>query len=132
MAGAQPGVHALQLKPVSVSESLRKGNKFMKWDDVSLIYLFFWRGLVYHCLLCSQCLLHSYHCTESDALYICHSATVSTACLREYRFTAVRLLATESATVVGDNVKRIRNVGVNVTVSVRVCLFPCAQPAFSD
>uniref|UniRef100_A0A674A6D0 1-phosphatidylinositol 4,5-bisphosphate phosphodiesterase n=2 Tax=Salmo trutta TaxID=8032 RepID=A0A674A6D0_SALTR len=48
MAGAQPGVHALQLKPVSVSESLRKGNKFMKWDDVSLIYLFFWRGLVYH------------------------------------------------------------------------------------
>jgi hypothetical protein len=37
MAGAQPGVHALQLKPVSVSESLRKGSKFMKWDDVSII-----------------------------------------------------------------------------------------------
>lgn len=36
MAGAQPGVHALQLKPVSVPESLRKGNKFMKWDDVSM------------------------------------------------------------------------------------------------
>uniref|UniRef100_A0A8C7JE42 1-phosphatidylinositol 4,5-bisphosphate phosphodiesterase n=1 Tax=Oncorhynchus kisutch TaxID=8019 RepID=A0A8C7JE42_ONCKI len=35
MAGAQPGVHALQLKPVFVSESLRKGNKFMKWDDDS-------------------------------------------------------------------------------------------------
>uniref|UniRef100_A0A8D3E916 Phosphoinositide phospholipase C n=1 Tax=Scophthalmus maximus TaxID=52904 RepID=A0A8D3E916_SCOMX len=35
MAGAQPGVHALQLKPVSVPESLGKGNKFMKWDDVS-------------------------------------------------------------------------------------------------
>uniref|UniRef100_A0A673BFH8 PLC-beta PH domain-containing protein n=1 Tax=Sphaeramia orbicularis TaxID=375764 RepID=A0A673BFH8_9TELE len=35
MAGAQPGVHALQLKPVSVPESLRKGNKFMKWDDDS-------------------------------------------------------------------------------------------------
>lgn len=35
MAGAQPGVHALQLKPVSVPESLRKGNRFMKWDDVS-------------------------------------------------------------------------------------------------
>nr|XP_023694872.1 1-phosphatidylinositol 4,5-bisphosphate phosphodiesterase beta-1-like isoform X2 [Paramormyrops kingsleyae] len=33
MAGAQPGVHALQLKPVSVSESLKKGSKFMKWDD---------------------------------------------------------------------------------------------------
>lgn len=44
MAGAQPGVHALQLKPVSVPESLRRGNKFMKWDDVSktdvLIYSF--------------------------------------------------------------------------------------------
>ncbi|XP_041831604.1 1-phosphatidylinositol 4,5-bisphosphate phosphodiesterase beta-1 isoform X1 [Melanotaenia boesemani] len=35
MAGAQPGVHALQLKPVSVPECLRKGNKFMKWDDDS-------------------------------------------------------------------------------------------------
>uniref|UniRef100_A0A8C9VAF7 Phosphoinositide phospholipase C n=1 Tax=Scleropages formosus TaxID=113540 RepID=A0A8C9VAF7_SCLFO len=37
MAGAQPGVHALQLKPVSVPESLRKGSKFMKWDDVSTV-----------------------------------------------------------------------------------------------
>ena len=36
MAGAQPGVHALQLKPVSVPESLKKGNTFMKWDDVSM------------------------------------------------------------------------------------------------
>lgn len=35
MAGAQPGVHALQLKPVCVPECLRRGNKFMKWDDVS-------------------------------------------------------------------------------------------------
>ncbi|XP_063079502.1 1-phosphatidylinositol 4,5-bisphosphate phosphodiesterase beta-1-like [Engraulis encrasicolus] len=35
MAGAQPGVHALQLKPVSVSESLKAGSKFMKWDDDS-------------------------------------------------------------------------------------------------
>ncbi|KAL4623950.1 1-phosphatidylinositol 4,5-bisphosphate phosphodiesterase beta-1-like isoform X2 [Arapaima gigas] len=33
MAGAQPGVHALQLEPVRVSESLKKGSKFMKWDD---------------------------------------------------------------------------------------------------
>uniref|UniRef100_A0AAY4CDB4 Phosphoinositide phospholipase C n=1 Tax=Denticeps clupeoides TaxID=299321 RepID=A0AAY4CDB4_9TELE len=33
MAGAQPGVHALQLKPVSVPESLKKGGRFMKWDD---------------------------------------------------------------------------------------------------
>ncbi|XP_023656042.1 1-phosphatidylinositol 4,5-bisphosphate phosphodiesterase beta-1-like isoform X2 [Paramormyrops kingsleyae] len=37
MAGAQPGVHALQLKPVSVSENLRKGNKFMKWEDDSTV-----------------------------------------------------------------------------------------------
>lgn len=33
MAGAQPGVHALQLKRVSVNESLRTGDKFIKWDD---------------------------------------------------------------------------------------------------
>uniref|UniRef100_A0A4W4FMP3 1-phosphatidylinositol 4,5-bisphosphate phosphodiesterase n=1 Tax=Electrophorus electricus TaxID=8005 RepID=A0A4W4FMP3_ELEEL len=37
MAGAQPGVHALQLKPVSVPESLKNGNKFMKWEDDSTI-----------------------------------------------------------------------------------------------
>lgn len=36
MAGAQPGVHALQLKPVCVSDSLKKGTKFVKWDDVSI------------------------------------------------------------------------------------------------
>uniref|UniRef100_A0A8C7X770 1-phosphatidylinositol 4,5-bisphosphate phosphodiesterase n=1 Tax=Oryzias sinensis TaxID=183150 RepID=A0A8C7X770_9TELE len=35
MAGAQPGVHALQLKPVCVPECLKKGNKFMKWEDDS-------------------------------------------------------------------------------------------------
>lgn len=35
MAGAQPGVHALQLKPVCVSDSLKKGTKFVKWEDVS-------------------------------------------------------------------------------------------------
>lgn len=33
MAGAQPGVHALQLKRVSVPEKLRMGHKFMKWDE---------------------------------------------------------------------------------------------------
>nr|XP_054365985.1 1-phosphatidylinositol 4,5-bisphosphate phosphodiesterase beta-1 isoform X1 [Mirounga angustirostris] len=37
MAGAQPGVHALQLKPVCVSDSLKKGTKFVKWDDDSAI-----------------------------------------------------------------------------------------------
>ncbi|XP_065111125.1 1-phosphatidylinositol 4,5-bisphosphate phosphodiesterase beta-1 isoform X2 [Paramisgurnus dabryanus] len=35
MAGAQPGVHALQLKPVCVSESLKRGSRFMKWDEDS-------------------------------------------------------------------------------------------------
>ncbi|KAM6909081.1 1-phosphatidylinositol 4,5-bisphosphate phosphodiesterase beta-3 [Xenentodon cancila] len=33
MAGAKPGVHALQLKPVSVHEDLKKGGKFVKWDE---------------------------------------------------------------------------------------------------
>ncbi|KAM9717092.1 1-phosphatidylinositol 4,5-bisphosphate phosphodiesterase beta-3 isoform 2-T2 [Menidia menidia] len=33
MAGAKPGVHALQLKPVSVHEVLKKGGKFVKWDE---------------------------------------------------------------------------------------------------
>ncbi|XP_045430757.1 1-phosphatidylinositol 4,5-bisphosphate phosphodiesterase beta-1 isoform X2 [Pipistrellus kuhlii] len=37
MAGAQPGVHALQLKPVCVSDSLKKGTKFVKWDDDTTI-----------------------------------------------------------------------------------------------
>ncbi|XP_072232934.1 1-phosphatidylinositol 4,5-bisphosphate phosphodiesterase beta-3 [Leuresthes tenuis] len=33
MAGAKPGVHALQLKPVSVHEVLKKGGKFIKWEE---------------------------------------------------------------------------------------------------
>ncbi|XP_072309522.1 1-phosphatidylinositol 4,5-bisphosphate phosphodiesterase beta-3 [Eucyclogobius newberryi] len=33
MAGAKPGVHALQLKPVSVHEALKRGGKFIKWDE---------------------------------------------------------------------------------------------------
>ena len=35
MAGSKPGVHVLQLKPISIPEDLIKGNKFIKWDDVS-------------------------------------------------------------------------------------------------
>ncbi|XP_077170721.1 1-phosphatidylinositol 4,5-bisphosphate phosphodiesterase beta-1 isoform X2 [Paroedura picta] len=35
MAGAQPGVHALQLRPVCVSAGLKKGTSFLKWDDDS-------------------------------------------------------------------------------------------------
>ncbi|XP_018422344.1 PREDICTED: 1-phosphatidylinositol 4,5-bisphosphate phosphodiesterase beta-1 [Nanorana parkeri] len=39
MAGAQPGVHALQLKRVCVSDTLKKGSKCIKWDDDStLVY----------------------------------------------------------------------------------------------
>ncbi|XP_028991478.1 1-phosphatidylinositol 4,5-bisphosphate phosphodiesterase beta-3 isoform X2 [Betta splendens] len=33
MAGAKPGVHALQLKPPCVHEALKKGGKFVKWDE---------------------------------------------------------------------------------------------------
>ncbi|KAL7978196.1 hypothetical protein Chor_005183 [Crotalus horridus] len=33
MAGARPGVHALQLEPLRVPETLLKGSKFMKWDE---------------------------------------------------------------------------------------------------
>ncbi|GCB85913.1 hypothetical protein scyTo_0026530, partial [Scyliorhinus torazame] len=33
MAGARPGVHALQLKPVHVPETLKKGSKFIKWEE---------------------------------------------------------------------------------------------------
>nr|XP_021324223.1 1-phosphatidylinositol 4,5-bisphosphate phosphodiesterase beta-1-like [Danio rerio] len=33
MAGAQPGVHALQLRRATVPERLSTGEKFMKWDD---------------------------------------------------------------------------------------------------
>nr|XP_019950970.1 PREDICTED: 1-phosphatidylinositol 4,5-bisphosphate phosphodiesterase beta-3-like [Paralichthys olivaceus] len=33
MAGAKPGVHALQLKPVCVHEALKRGGKFIKWDE---------------------------------------------------------------------------------------------------
>uniref|UniRef100_A0A8C2AMG0 1-phosphatidylinositol 4,5-bisphosphate phosphodiesterase n=1 Tax=Cyprinus carpio TaxID=7962 RepID=A0A8C2AMG0_CYPCA len=33
MAGAKPGVHALQLKPVSVHDVLKRGSKFVKWDE---------------------------------------------------------------------------------------------------
>uniref|UniRef100_A0A8C4WXQ8 1-phosphatidylinositol 4,5-bisphosphate phosphodiesterase n=1 Tax=Eptatretus burgeri TaxID=7764 RepID=A0A8C4WXQ8_EPTBU len=35
MAGAQPGVHAVQLKTLSVPDALKKGNKFIKWEEDS-------------------------------------------------------------------------------------------------
>ncbi|KAA0723702.1 1-phosphatidylinositol 4,5-bisphosphate phosphodiesterase beta-3 [Triplophysa tibetana] len=37
MAGAKPGVHALQLKPVSVPDELKRGSKFIKWDEDSTL-----------------------------------------------------------------------------------------------
>lgn len=40
MAGAKPAVHVVQLKPVNVPELLVKGNKFIKWDDVSIVDIF--------------------------------------------------------------------------------------------
>ncbi|PVD32366.1 hypothetical protein C0Q70_07800 [Pomacea canaliculata] len=33
MAGAKPGVHVVQLKPISVPEDLLRGNKFIMWND---------------------------------------------------------------------------------------------------
>uniref|UniRef100_A0A8C6FY29 1-phosphatidylinositol 4,5-bisphosphate phosphodiesterase n=1 Tax=Moschus moschiferus TaxID=68415 RepID=A0A8C6FY29_MOSMO len=37
MAGARPGVHALQLEPPTVVETLRRGSKFIKWDEEKLM-----------------------------------------------------------------------------------------------
>uniref|UniRef100_A0A3B3V1Y4 Phosphoinositide phospholipase C n=1 Tax=Poecilia latipinna TaxID=48699 RepID=A0A3B3V1Y4_9TELE len=39
MAGAKPGVHALQLKPVIVHEELKKGSKFIRWEEVRCFLL---------------------------------------------------------------------------------------------
>uniref|UniRef100_A0AAY4CHS7 1-phosphatidylinositol 4,5-bisphosphate phosphodiesterase n=1 Tax=Denticeps clupeoides TaxID=299321 RepID=A0AAY4CHS7_9TELE len=52
MAGAKPGVHALQLKPVCVHETLKRGSKFVKWDEPSLVtikvdpqgFFLYWTG----------------------------------------------------------------------------------------
>ncbi|XP_035213244.1 1-phosphatidylinositol 4,5-bisphosphate phosphodiesterase beta-1-like, partial [Stegodyphus dumicola] len=37
MAGAQSGVHVVQLKPIVVPAALQEGNKFVKWDDDSTV-----------------------------------------------------------------------------------------------
>ncbi|KAF2348371.1 hypothetical protein FHG87_020873 [Trinorchestia longiramus] len=37
MAGAKPGVHKLQLKPIHVPQALQDGETFMKWDENSLL-----------------------------------------------------------------------------------------------
>ena len=55
MAGAKPGVHVVQLRPINVPEALIKGNKFIKWQENSTIgtavtlkvdpngYVLFWK-----------------------------------------------------------------------------------------
>ncbi|CAL1539426.1 unnamed protein product [Lymnaea stagnalis] len=55
MAGAKPGVHVVQLRPISVPESLTKGNKFIMFNDNSQLgtpvtlrvdeqgYILYWR-----------------------------------------------------------------------------------------
>ena len=35
MASAKPGVHVVQLKSIAVPDVLKKGEKCVKWDDVS-------------------------------------------------------------------------------------------------
>ncbi|XP_060077533.1 1-phosphatidylinositol 4,5-bisphosphate phosphodiesterase beta-1-like [Ylistrum balloti] len=57
MAGAKPGVHAVQLRPICVPESLIKGLKFIRWDESSAIgtpvtlkvdpkgYILYWKDL---------------------------------------------------------------------------------------
>ncbi|XP_054718756.1 LOW QUALITY PROTEIN: 1-phosphatidylinositol 4,5-bisphosphate phosphodiesterase classes I and II-like [Uloborus diversus] len=37
MAGAQSGVHVVQLKPIVVPPALQEGNKFVRWDDDSTV-----------------------------------------------------------------------------------------------
>lgn len=37
MAGAQPGVHVLNLEPNVVPKSLVAGEKVFKWDEVNII-----------------------------------------------------------------------------------------------
>lgn len=34
MAGAKPGVHKLQLKPITVPQTLQNGENLIKWDEV--------------------------------------------------------------------------------------------------
>lgn len=36
MASAKPGVHIVQLKPVSVPKYMIDGEKFIKWEEVWL------------------------------------------------------------------------------------------------
>ncbi|XP_015930069.1 1-phosphatidylinositol 4,5-bisphosphate phosphodiesterase classes I and II isoform X2 [Parasteatoda tepidariorum] len=37
MAGAQSGIHVVQLKPIVVPQAMQEGNKFVKWDDDSTV-----------------------------------------------------------------------------------------------
>ena len=62
MAGAKSGVHVVQLKPISVPKSLREGNKFIKWDDVSKTFFKFKNILKYSMYIWSI----KYHCYQSS------------------------------------------------------------------
>ena len=35
MAGYRPAVHVVQLRPAVVPDELQRGDKFVKWDEVS-------------------------------------------------------------------------------------------------
>ena len=56
MAGSKPGVHIVQLKPVSVSHALVEGDKFIKWEEVWIAQKFlanknskvFWNWKTFH------------------------------------------------------------------------------------
>ena len=39
MAGAKSAVYASKLKPIHVPPALVNGDRFMKWDDVSTMYI---------------------------------------------------------------------------------------------
>ena len=72
MAGAKPGVHVVQLKPIQVPESLVKGNKFIKWDEVRNVeasdgsHSWAYRLLTHWCVITSQ----SETCTADGWQYL--------------------------------------------------------------
>lgn len=47
MAGAKPGVHVVQLKGIKVPDALIKGNKFVKWEEVSHFTVFVYFSIFY-------------------------------------------------------------------------------------
>ena len=76
MAGATPAVHVVQLKPICVPDTLVKGNKFIKWDDVSMMGRFdlktFCSRLI--CFAHLTCQITGKHCmsfcSDLDCVYV--------------------------------------------------------------